>query len=59
MMTTVKQVLVDWMNDEEGASMVEYGLLVALIAGVCVAIVTQLGGAVNGTFAKIIPNLPK
>ena len=58
-MTTIKQVLVGWMNDEEGASMVEYGLLVALIAGVCVAIVTQLGGAVSGTFAKIVPSLPK
>ena len=38
---------------EEGATMVEYGLMVALIAVVCVAAVTALGLAVQGTFAGI------
>jgi pilus assembly protein Flp/PilA len=38
---------------EEGATMVEYGLMVALIAVVCLAAVTALGLAVRGTFTGI------
>lgn len=35
---------------DEGASAVEYGLLVALIAAVIVVAVIALGGLVNGAF---------
>jgi len=35
------------MRDEEGQALAEYGLLVALIAVVCIAAVTLLGGNVN------------
>jgi pilus assembly protein Flp/PilA len=35
---------------EEGASMVEYGLLVALIAMVCIAAVTLLGTSLANKF---------
>jgi pilus assembly protein Flp/PilA len=35
---------------EEGATMVEYGVMVALIAAVCVAIVTTLGTNVQSAF---------
>ena len=38
---------------EEGATMVEYGLMVALIAVVCIAAVTLLGTAVKDVFTKI------
>ena len=38
--------------DERGASAVEYGLLVAGIAAVIVAIVFLLGGTLNGVFSK-------
>lgn len=37
-------------RNEEGASAVEYGLLVALIAAVVVVAVVALGGLVRGTF---------
>ncbi len=37
-------------RDEEGASAVEYGLLVALIAAVIVVAVLLLGGVVKGAF---------
>lgn len=37
-------------KDESGATMVEYGLIVALIAVVCIVAVTLLGGNLNGTF---------
>jgi pilus assembly protein Flp/PilA len=34
-------------RDDRGASLIEYALLMALIAIVCVAAVTSLGGATN------------
>ena len=37
-------------RDEQGASAVEYGLLVAAIAALIVLIVFALGGIVKGTF---------
>ena len=37
-------------NEETGASAVEYGLLVALIAAVIVVAVIALGGLVKGAF---------
>lgn len=35
---------------EEGATMVEYGLMVALIAIVCITAVTLLGTSISGVF---------
>jgi pilus assembly protein Flp/PilA len=37
------------LRDDEGATMVEYSLIVALIAIVCIAGVTLLGGKVNNS----------
>ena len=39
-------------DDERGATAVEYGLLVALIAGVIVTIVATLGGQINTAFTS-------
>jgi pilus assembly protein Flp/PilA len=39
-----------FLSDEEGATMVEYALMVALIAVVAVGAVRLLGGAVNTKF---------
>ena len=38
---------------ERGASLVEYALLVALIAVVCIAAVTALGGRAKSNFSSI------
>ena len=38
-------------SDEEGASLVEYILLVALIAVVCIAAITYLGTAAKAKFS--------
>ena len=46
MITTLKTML----RDEEGATMVEYGLLVALIALVAIVGVTTLGANLNTLF---------
>jgi pilus assembly protein Flp/PilA len=40
----------NFFKDESGASAVEYGLLVALIAVVIIAAVTSLGTNLQGTF---------
>jgi pilus assembly protein Flp/PilA len=42
-----------FVREEEGASMVEYGLLVALIAVVAIAAVTLVGGAVRDNFNEV------
>ena len=38
-----------FLKDEDGATMVEYGLMLALIAAVCIAVVTTIG---TGLLAK-------
>ena len=40
-------------EDERGASLVEYALLVALIAVVCIAAVTALGNSASDKFSEI------
>ena len=44
-------------RDEEGATAVEYGMMVALIAAVIVATVGVLGGQINTAFCTIVTNL--
>jgi len=45
--------LLKFLRNETGASAVEYGLLVALIAAVIVGAVTLLGGNLQATFNYI------
>ncbi len=40
-------------KDEEGATMVEYALMLALIAAVCIAIVSTLGRTSEATFTSV------
>lgn len=40
-------------ENEQGASLVEYALLVALIAVVCIAAITLLGQAASNKFSSI------
>lgn len=40
-------------NDEEGATMVEYALMVALIAIACIAAVSFLAGGLKDTFNNV------
>ncbi|QCP53831.1 Flp family type IVb pilin [Trinickia violacea] len=42
-----------FIRDEEGATMVEYGLMVALIAIVCIGAVTTIGTNLNLVFSDI------
>jgi pilus assembly protein Flp/PilA len=40
-------------QEDEGAVMLEYAIMVAFIAAVCVAAVTLLGGSVRDLFASV------
>jgi pilus assembly protein Flp/PilA len=44
-------------RDNEGAALVEYGMLVGLIAVICVAAVTLLGNEVSNAFSAIAAEL--
>jgi pilus assembly protein Flp/PilA len=56
MMTSV-EFLATWLrarfDDERGASLVEYALLVALIAVVCIAAITLLGNNASDKFSSV------
>jgi len=52
------QKIIDFFKDEEGATAVEYGLMVALIAAVIVGVVATLGGKVNTAFTTVDTALP-
>jgi len=43
---------------DSGATAVEYGLLVALIAAIIVTIVVTLGGQINDAFTTVSESLP-
>lgn len=45
--------IVTFMRDEEGASAVEYGLIIGLIAVALVLVLTAMGGGLNTLFTKV------
>lgn len=45
-------------KDNKGQSLVEYGLIIALIAVVAIVVLTPLGTRIKATFQKIIDALP-
>ncbi len=55
MLSMVKKL---W-KDEDGATAVEYGLMVAAIAAIIVVIVFALGSKVNAAFTKVDTELGK
>jgi len=56
-MKTYLQKIVAFINDEEGASAIEYGLLVGLIALAIVAGATLLGTSISGMFSRTATKL--
>lgn len=49
MLTTLRSMSLD----EEGATLVEYSLVVALIAVLCIAAISFLGGKISTMFSTI------
>ena len=54
---TLATVTRDRIREEKGATAVEYGLMVGLIAVVIIATVTLLGGQLNTLFQRVVTAL--
>ena len=52
------QKIKNFLKDEEGATAVEYGLMVALIAVVIIGAVTILGHNTSATFTAVSNEMP-
>ena len=57
-MRTLQAVIGKLVNNEDGAALVEYGMLVALIAVVCIVAVTNIGTKISKAFNTIDTKLP-
>ena len=57
-MTRLTQAVRSFVRRDEGQDLLEYSLLVALIALVAVGAVTAAGGSVNGIFTQIAAAIP-
>jgi pilus assembly protein Flp/PilA len=56
-MSNLLSAVQSFVRDDSGASMVEYGLMVALVAAACVTAVTALGTAISGQFTTVAGNI--
>jgi len=52
-MTKLRTAAAKFVRSEEGASLAEYGLLLALIAVVCIGGMTVLGTKINSMFSTL------
>jgi pilus assembly protein Flp/PilA len=52
-LVTLQSFVAERKNDDKGATAVEYGLLVALIAAVIVSVVVLLGGKIDTAFSTV------
>jgi len=52
------QKLVSGIKKKSGQSLVEYALILALIAVVCIIVLSNLGQHVNNTLSSVNSNLP-
>jgi pilus assembly protein Flp/PilA len=52
------QDLIRLLQDDQGATAVEYGLIVAAIAGLILAVVFVLGNKISNTFNNIQSAIP-
>lgn len=47
-----------FLKDEEGATAVEYGVLIALIIAVCIIVISVIGTKIESAFEKVNATLP-
>lgn len=57
-MSKLSELTRKFVADEEGATAVEYGVLVALIIAACVAIIATLGSQIKQGFEDVSAKLP-
>lgn len=53
----MKQMIRAFFNDESGATMVEYAVLVSLIAVAAIATIIVLGERIDGAFQSVVDEL--
>ncbi len=54
----MKESLVKLIREEEGQGMVEYGLIIGLVAIAVIVALTTMSGSISGVFDKITAKLP-
>lgn len=54
----MSQALMKFLRDEEGASAVEYGLIIGLIAVALIIVLGVLGGGLGNLFQSVCDQLP-
>ncbi len=57
-MSRINQLVRRFVKNDEAATMVEYALMLSLIAVVCIIAVTLIGTNANTIFNNIATNLP-
>ena len=57
MLATVRTAVTRFMREDDGASLVEYVLLIALIAVVCIGAITLIGNNINDKLNTAATNL--
>ena len=53
MKTTAWKQIQNFLKDEEGATAVEYGVLVAMIIAVCIVAISGIGGSIGDAFTDV------
>jgi pilus assembly protein Flp/PilA len=57
-MSKFKSTLKRFAREESGATMVEYGIMVALIAALAIAVIKVVGQKTNNGFQAVNANMP-
>ena len=52
-MSRLKSAVRRFVSDESGATMVEYAIMIALIAAICIAVIKVIGNKTNNAFANV------
>lgn len=53
----MEKLMTNFIKNEDGASLAEYGILIALIAAIAIAVVTTLGTKIQAAFQKVVTAL--
>lgn len=53
----MKNAIVNFLRDEEGATAIEYGMIAGLIAAVVIVVVGNIGTRLNALFSAVLAGL--
>jgi pilus assembly protein Flp/PilA len=52
-MNTLRRMVARFASEDDGATMVEYAIMVALIAAICIAVIKVIGNKSNNAFDNV------